>query len=303
MQNEPLYPGFQLDADLQEATAKTLSRSLRDFFNQIVHSLCMLVPIFYDNRFRLSQHHSLKELLLAACAEHLKPTLLSSDHNNSQSTELEAYVQRSVEDFAINSNGLCKYCSALHVNLGAGASFKSLEPFLLRVLEDKKDFAQIVTSIKLQSGAGVLQRQKASATDMGPHMSLSRQFLENLTNLADISIKNIAIDHIDEFLTECKSLKNLQLVKNNVSQLSPNLFAMTSSLSQIRIDNNPLLEIPASLFSMQSLRSLSLSRLNITSLPDTWLQNLEGERLSLCSYPSLFCCTCLIFEISSLTFH
>lgn len=260
--------------DIQEATVKTLSRSLRDFFNQIVHSICMLMPIFYDNRFRLSHQHSLKELLLAACDDCLKQTQLSSDN----ASELEAYVQGSVEGFGINSNGLCKYCSALHVKLGEGATSKSLEPFLLKVVDDK-EFAQIVTSIKLHSG-GVLQR----GADSWPHMALGRQFLENLTNLADISIKNIAIDHIDEFVTQCKSLKNMQLVRNNLSQLSPNLFTMTSGLSQIRIDNNPLLDIPASLFSMQSLRSLSLSRLNITSLPDTWLQNLEGTPPSFFSF-------------------
>jgi hypothetical protein len=108
-------------------------------------------------------------------------------------------------------------------------------------------------------------------------MSLSREFLENLTNLTDISIKNITIEGIDEFVSECKALKNIQLVENDLSSLSANLFSMQSSLVQIKIDNNPLLEVPASLFSMQTLRSLSLSRLNISSLPDKWLQNLEGE--------------------------
>jgi hypothetical protein len=63
--------------------------------------------------------------------------------------ELKAFIQKSVQAFGINSNGLCKYCSAFHVSLDSGGRSKSLAEFLSKTVADNKGFCEIITSVKL----------------------------------------------------------------------------------------------------------------------------------------------------------
>jgi len=228
------------------------------------------MPFLFQQRFRLSRIETIGSLILAQVSQNLK--LLAEDNSRDVGGEIESYVENQVELFGIKSNGLCKYCSLFHVDLSqvkSGKS-KSLQNYLLKTIESNEAFCDVVTSVKLEDDVSVADSSAKNS------MQLNRELLARLTNLADISIKNISISELDLFVKECKSLKNLKLVQNDLAVLPADLFDMYSGLMQVCIDNNPVVEIPASLFSMQSLRSLRLSRLNVAVLPDTFLEKLEG---------------------------
>jgi len=269
--NDPLYPGF---TDLEDEKVQiNLDRSLRDFFRQLAHSIALVMPLFYDQRFRLSHFETVGSLILTEVRQNLKS---STDSSTSESpefmNEIENYVNNQVEHFGIKSNGLCKYCSLFHIDLDKIRSGKSqsLQSYLLNTIKSNEAFCDVVTSMKLEDEMNI-NSLKAKQS-----VQLNKELLNRLTNLADISIKNIGITEMDLFVKECKNLKNLKLVGNNLSELPAELFDMFTSLMQVFIDNNPIVNIPASLFSMQSLRSLSLSRLNVVTLPDQFLEKLEG---------------------------
>lgn len=194
-----------------------------------------------------------------------------------QSHEINKFIVDNIERFGINSNGLCRHCSIFNVNLGnvKSGDSQNLEDYLLKTVENNKEYCKIITSIKLQDDQKALMKKQKVKNSM----SLNKALLESLPCLANISIKHITVTDIDHFIKECKNLKNIRFVQTDLKQLSPDLFDMKSTINQIDIDNNPILEIPSTLFTMQSLRSLSLRRLNIASLPDTWLEKLEGKNL------------------------
>jgi hypothetical protein len=98
--NDPLCPGFRLDA--AAASVKTLNRSLRNFFNQIVSSICMVIPVFYDVKFRLSAHQTLKEFLL----ETLKSKMVNSEK---EPQIRDVYLLLEFEYLYLKSSFKCKY--------------------------------------------------------------------------------------------------------------------------------------------------------------------------------------------------
>jgi Leucine-rich repeat (LRR) protein len=180
-----------------------------------------------------------------------------------------------MQKHGLGALGICKYCSILNINLNnlpAENAEKSLDEYLMSTIEKNKEYSKIVTSIKL-NGLGSSQNDLKFIK----RISLNEAFLKRLPNLVSISINGIAIESIDEFIKECRNLKNIEFKNTVLGRLSPSLFDMNSNLNQIRIDNNPIVEIPASLFSIQSLRSLSLSRLSLSRLPESILEKLEGN--------------------------
>ena len=77
----------------------------------------------------------------------------------------------------------------------------------------------------------------------------------------------------------CKNLKNIELVNNKLTELQSELFDPLMPLSQFIIDNNPINEIPAGLFKVESLTSIILSRLNIEKLPENWVEDTDSVNI------------------------
>lgn len=108
-------------------------------------------------------------------------------------------------------------------------------------------------------------------------ISLDKNLLKRLPNLSSISLKNVKIGEMDDSIGKCKSLRNVELVNNGVSKLAADLFPSDSPLTQIIIDNNPLVDVPPSLFCVENLRCLVLTRLSLEILPDGWFSDLMPE--------------------------
>ena len=108
-------------------------------------------------------------------------------------------------------------------------------------------------------------------------ISFNKSLLKRLPNLSSITCKNVQIIEMDSSIGKCKSLRSMHLVNNGLTKLLAELFTPDSSLTQVIIDNNPLIEVPSSLFSLESLRCIVLTRLSLEELPDGWFSDLTPE--------------------------
>ena len=149
--------------------------------------------------------------------------------------------------------------------------------------------------IQLDSQTDSQQEKQHQQQQQQYKISLNKSLLKRLPNLSNLTIKNVPVTDIDSWIGKCKSLRNIELVNNNLKKLPADLFPITtdtnintnvnnnndepplsaSNLTQIIVDNNPLVEIGSSLFCLESLRCIVLKRLSLEQLPDNWF----GEHL------------------------
>jgi Leucine-rich repeat (LRR) protein len=73
---------------------------------------------------------------------------------------------------------------------------------------------------------------------------------------------------VDKSIKKCIYLKNIELTNNSLITFPESL--LLDSLQQFVIENNPIQTIPKELFKIKNLKSIVLSMLNLTSLPDNW---------------------------------
>jgi hypothetical protein len=256
--NDSLFPNPKFP------TNKLFNDSLRYYFRQLSNCISLVLPLFYTQEYRLSSDYTKKSLLVQ--------TFIKYSSSSSSSTQIDEFIQEGINEFEISSNGLCKYCNIFNINLQNNNSNDSqtliIDTDLLDKIEVIQDYSKIITSIKLHAEDKDTNICKQS-------ISLSQSLLDHLPNISNISIKNIKINQIDSSINKCLNLRNIELIQNDLKEFPLNLFKEIEdcSLQQIIIDNNPLTHIPADLFLMQSLRSLVLTRLNITNLPDNWLND------------------------------
>ena len=258
-----------------------MNNSLRAYLRQLSNYVSILIPLFFEQKFRFSKVETLKQLIINEYNLELQNITKLSP----KSSQLDKFVQKNLDYFGMSSDGLCKYCNSFNLNMSnkTNRQINSIDGFLTRTIETHNEYSKIITSIILTE-----DEQPNEGIQFKHSVALSKNILRNLPNLANISIKSIRISEIDEYIKECQLLKNIELVQNDLTSLSPNLFSISSMLNQVIIENNPITEIPVSLFGMQSLRVLKLSRLNLTSLPDKFLENLDSGNETCIGIRSLF---------------
>ncbi len=244
---------------------KEFNDSLRYFFRQLWSCVVLIVPLFYTQEFRFSRSDSARKSLIIEKFIDYLDTKTSESEDKEEVTlvnPVDEYIRERIAEFEISSNGLCKYCNMFNLmsNPITLSSSSSLDKLLLQKIATNQEYSKIITSIKLQAD---------DKHEEKPCISLDRNLLDHLPNIGNISIKNICINHIDSLtLNKCFNLRNIEFIQNDLDQFPSDFFKdiENSSLQQIIIDNNPLREIPIEMFRVHSLRSLILTRLNITRL-------------------------------------
>lgn len=206
--------------------------------------------------------------------------------NNNQI--IQNYMYEKSLEFGIGSSGTrrgeCKYCSLLNIDLAElGAELKhSLDHYIKKCLKSNQEYAKIITRIQIENSANYLKLEddgaNANAGNNNQILSLNKRLLKHLPNLSSITCKNVRILEMDSSLGRCINLRSLELVNNGLTHLKAELFDLTnetnkSNLTQILIDNNPLIEVSATIFGLESLRSIIFTRLALQELPDSWLND------------------------------
>lgn len=177
-------------------------------------------------------------------------------------------------DFGFTQSGVCKYCSLLNLDLdklGLNPG-TNLDKYFKKSIKSNDEYAKIITTLQIQDTLPANFKQDAFNS-----LTLNKNLLVYLPNLSNVSIKNVKINQIDEEINKLASLKNIELVNNCLVELKHGLFTVNMPLTQMIIDNNPIQSIPASLFQVESLRSIIVNRLRIENLPDDWYAELSPE--------------------------
>lgn len=265
-----MFPNF---SDKSEFKTREFNDALRAYFRQLSNCISLILPLFYTQQYRFNKLESFKKnLLIETCINYFELNTKSDELKRVETflNPIDDFIRDRIAEYEISSSGLCKYCNMFNINLMsntfASANDSSLDLMLLKKIEINKEYSKIITSIKVQTD----DKEKNIHS-----VSLTSQLLDHLPNIGNISLKNIKINKIDSSLNKCLNLRNIELIQNDLNEFPSNLFKEieSCSLQQIIIDNNPITELPGDLFLMESLRSLVLTRLNITSLPDKWLND------------------------------
>ena len=242
----------------------------------------MTLPLFYSLKYRLSKAFPLKELIAEECLKYTnEKDAEENDSSKANLEKIENYIRDKIEEFGISSNGQCKYCSVFNISLASFVLKKSsLDKFMLKSIKANDEYSKIITSIRIiHDDDNILSRkyQESDKQQQKLSVSLNKSLLKHLPNLTNLQIKNVKINELDESISECKALRNIEFVNNQLSELPENLFNDTTPISQIIIDNNPIKSVPCSLFCIDSLSSIVLSRLNVETLPENWLEKMSNE--------------------------
>ena len=83
--------------------------------------------------------------------------------------------------------------------------------------------------------------------------------------MENLVIEGLKLEDIEEVFKTCKKLRNLELTVNGLQQLPQSTPGL---LEQFILENNPIREIPKSIFQMKSLKSILLKKLKVASLPN-----------------------------------
>jgi hypothetical protein len=225
---------------------------------------------------------------------------LNSEQRRSNFQKINDFIRKQKNQFKISNDGKCQYCNTLNINLSSrefdltisditdkqstttitDKGQLSLNSLLKNRLKAINEYAKIITNIKLTDTANKSVKS----------VSLTRDLIEHLPNVYEIFIKNVKIVEIDDSLNIfSKNLRIIEFHQNDLSELPATLFNEQSMLQHIVIDNNLINFIPKTIFLMGSLRALTLSRLNLTSLPDQWYQdvNVNEKNDDICDIRSL----------------
>ena len=192
------------------------------------------------------------------------------------------FIRQKIENFGINSlDGQCKFCGVFNINLSNFALKKgtSLNKFMQKSIKSTDEYSKIVTSIRLHDEEDkYLADQNSSDQDDKISISLNKKLFKHFPNLVNLTLKNLKITELDDSINRCAYLKNIEFINNHLKELPESLFNETTPLlDQIIIDNNPLTSLPYSIFTIDSLKSIVLSRLNIEALPENWLDKITNE--------------------------
>jgi Leucine-rich repeat (LRR) protein len=249
------------------------------------------LPFFYSLKYRLVKNVSVKNLIIEEYGSYTDAELLkafdqqisaSDKTSDLQNTDkFYQFIRQKIEESGISSDGQCKFCGVFNINLSNFALKKgtSLNKFMHKSIKSNDEYSSIVTSIRLHDEEGkYLKDQNSEKQDDKISITLNKKLLKYFPNLVNLTLKNLKINEIDESINKCIYLKNIEFINNQLKDFPENLFNETTPLlDQIIIDNNPLTSLPYSIFTIDSLKSIVLTRLNIESLPDDWLDKITNE--------------------------
>ena len=271
----------------EEFDKKALSECLRSYFRQLSQRLAIALPLFYSLKYRLVKNASLKNLIIDEYGSYMESEMIQAFEKksvdpNSETTKINQFIIRKIEEFGISSDGQCKFCGVFNINLSNFALKKgtSLNKFMQKSIKSNNEYSAIVTSIRLHDEDGkYLQDQNAESQDDKISITLNKKLFKHFPNLVNLTLKNLKIDQFDESINQCIYLKNIEFINNQLKEFPKNLFNETTPLlDQIIIDNNPLTNLPYSVFTIDSLKSIVLTRLNLDSLPDGWIDKITNEK-------------------------
>ncbi|CAF0782367.1 unnamed protein product [Brachionus calyciflorus] len=267
-QNDILFPNFKLDENFNK---EKFNQSLKQFYNQLSSCLSLIIPYFYEAKFRLDKSIPIKDIIIDESLKNFKTpqssetSLQSPIETNHNETKLQDFVSQKIKEFSISSNGMCKYCNVFNLDLSS-LSLKqgaSLDNFFKKALKQLDEFSSIITSINIRDSLDLTISDPKS-------ISLSRKIFKYLPNLVTITLNNVKISEIHTSINNTEFLKNIEFQNNYLLEIPDDILTKNKSLTQIIIDNQPIREIPYSLFCLKNLKSLVLSRLNLEKLPVGW---------------------------------
>lgn len=259
-----IFPNFKIDQDI---STKKFNRSLKKYFDQLANCISLIVPFFYELKFRMEKSKSVREIIIEESSKLFttpdsSTTSLRSDKKDSK---LENFISEKINEFNLSSNGMCKFCNAFSINL-TNLGLKqgtSLDKFFQKSFKHLKEFSRIITSI------GIKDKIDMNISEART-ISLSSKLFKNLPNLVTISLENLKITEIDHMIDQAEFIQNIEFRNNYLSEIPKNILCQSKCLTQLIIDNQPLKEIPSSIFILENLKSLVLSRLNLSQLPHDW---------------------------------
>lgn len=216
---------------------------------------------------RMNKSKPLRELISEESSKYFQTpdSLTTSSRSETKNSKLENFICDKISEFSLSSNGRCKFCNAYNINL-ANVGLKegaSLDNFFKKSFKHLKELARIITSIRLRDTLDLDASEPRS-------ISLSSKLFKNLPNLVTINLENLKISEIDQTINSAEFVQNVVLRNNCLSEFPNNILCQSKSLTQLIIDNQPLTEIPSSIFFLENLKSLVLSRLNLSQLAHEW---------------------------------
>jgi hypothetical protein len=131
----------------------------------------------------------------------------------------------------------------------------------------------------MEVSGGALEEETWLEMENGGLTSIP-DFIDRLTNIKELYLRNNYISHIGSDLAECRKLEVVHLSNNSIVELSSE-FIDLHSINKLYLNNNLIRELPAGIFSHPGITELDLAENSIEVLPEVMSSNKTLEKLDL----------------------
>ena len=228
----------------------------------LCHLISVLIPLSTNLKYRTT-NIPFKQILVEEFTSYYNSSKASDSKNN----ELEAFIKSKIEAYSINNAGSCQHCTSLDIDLAlCNFEGKTCDEHLREILNNNKEYNSVISKISFTDKFNLNESQNDLMAKRS--VTMTKELFNKLPNLVNIFIEGLKLSQIDEAVKECKYLKNVELINNDFVEFPDAL--IVDSLEQFIIENSPIQIIPKSLFGIKMMKSIFLSMLNLSSLPNEW---------------------------------